>query len=125
MDAGGQIPITYWPARLGKCQEMINVTEAKNVVNLAVLKSFFSDDDLKGLSAGTLLSKDLQVHLPTFKHFQHRFQEMLATRYDQNNVRTRYHYNVTVHSSLNRRDTRRLSLSVTRTQHDNAKAVLD
>jgi len=78
MDEEGQIPITYWPARLGECQEMINVTEAKNVVNLAVLKSFFSDDDLKGLSAGKLLSKELQVHLPKFKHFQHRFQELLA-----------------------------------------------
>jgi len=86
MDEEGQVPIRYWPARLGKCQEMINVTEAKNVVNLAVLKSFFSDDDLKGLSAGKLLSKELQVHLPKFKHFQHRFQELLAAttkkRYD-------------------------------------------
>jgi len=56
------------------------------VMNLAVLKSFFSDDDLKGLSAGSLLSKDLQVHLPKFKHFQHKFQELLAAttkkRYD-------------------------------------------
>jgi len=57
---------------------VVNVTEAKNVVNLAVLKSFFSDEDLQGLSAGTLLSKDLQVHLPKFKHFQHKFQELLA-----------------------------------------------
>ena len=54
------------------------MTEAKNVINLAVLKSFFSEDDLKGLSAGSLLSKDLQVHLPKFKHFQHKFQELLA-----------------------------------------------
>ena len=78
MDKQDMAPIRYWPARLGKCYEMINVTEVKSVVNLAVLRSFFSDDDLKGLSAGTLLSKDLQVHLPTFKHFQHRFQELLA-----------------------------------------------
>ena len=33
--------IRYWPARLGTCHEVVNVTEAKNVVNLAVLKSFF------------------------------------------------------------------------------------
>ena len=78
MDEQEMAPISYWPARLGKCHEVINVTEAKNVVNLAVLKSFFSDDDLEGLSAGSLLSKDLQVHLPNFKHFQHRFQELLA-----------------------------------------------
>ena len=80
------VPIRYWPARLGTCHEVVNVTEAKNVVNLAVLKSFFSDDDLKGLSAGSLLSKELQVHLPKFKHFQHKFQELLAAttkkRYD-------------------------------------------
>jgi len=86
MDEQGRVPIRYWPARLGKCHEVVNVTEAKNVVNLAVLKSFFSDDELKGLSAGSLLSKDLQVHLPEFKHFQHKFQALLATttkkRYD-------------------------------------------
>ena len=35
------VPIRYWPARLGTCHEVVNVTEAKNVVNLAVLKSFF------------------------------------------------------------------------------------
>jgi len=33
---------------------------------------------LKGLSADSLLSKDLQVHLPKFKHFQHKFQQLLA-----------------------------------------------
>ena len=41
---------------------------------------------MKGLSAGSLLSKELQVHLPKFKHFQHKFQELLAAttkkRYD-------------------------------------------
>jgi len=35
------VPIRYWPARLGTCHEVVNVTEAKNVINLAVLKCFF------------------------------------------------------------------------------------
>jgi len=78
MDEQESLPVRYWPARLGTCHAAVNVTEAKNVVNLAVLKSFFSDEDLKGLSAGSLLSKELQVHLPKFKHFQHKFQELLA-----------------------------------------------
>jgi len=80
------VPIRYWPARLGICHEIVNVTEAKIVINLAVLKFFFPEDDLNGLSAASLLSNELQVHLPKFKHFQHKFQELLAAttekRYD-------------------------------------------
>jgi len=40
--------------------------------------TIFDVKDLKGLSAGSLLSKELQVHLPKFKHFQHSFQELLT-----------------------------------------------
>ena len=48
MDKQGRVPIRYWPARLGTCHEVVNVTEAKNVVNLAVLKIVLFGGRLEG-----------------------------------------------------------------------------
>ena len=54
------------------------MTDVKHVVNLATLQSFFSHDALGGLTGDTYLPQPLPVSLPDFRHFHHKFQNLLS-----------------------------------------------
>jgi len=54
-------------------------TDIRTVVNLAVIQHFFNDTLLGRLSGSTLLDRKLQITLPKFKTYEHRFKELLAS----------------------------------------------
>jgi len=78
LSTGDYRPERFWPAKLGNCTRGLNISESLNVVNMAALQAFFSDVELGDLKGDSLLTRELQVKLPNFNHFQHKFQELLA-----------------------------------------------
>jgi len=69
---------SFWPPRYTPCPHSANITDVKHVVNLATLQSFFSHDALGGLAGNTYLPQPLPVSLPNFRHFRHKFQNLLS-----------------------------------------------
>ena len=75
---GGQLQ-QYFTPKMATCDLPQITTDIRTVINLAVIQHFFNDTLLGRLSGSTLLDRKLQITLPKFKTYEHRFKELLAS----------------------------------------------
>ena len=66
------LPSLFWSPRLVGCSRSVNVSKTRYIVNLASLQSLFHDDSLGDLD------NPLTVRMPIFRHFHHKFHELLS-----------------------------------------------
>ena len=94
------LPNFFWPSKLSQCDFRADRSEIKHVVNMASLQSFFSADVLRSFSGDTYLNTSLQVTLPAFDHFRHKFHYLISADQQKSHNLHKFAKRVREHSKI-------------------------